>query len=84
MDNTLGDLLLDDLGRPYYLYKGKKVFRISLVHDEYSWIVEDGINEEIRQLSVDCIIKAGIYLKLPLPLDGEGKMSFEGSWRDVH
>lgn len=84
MDNYLGDLLLDDLGRPYYLYKGKKVFRISLVHDEYSWIVEDGINEEIRQLSVDCIIKAGVYLKLPLPLDGEGKMSFEGSWRDVH
>lgn len=84
MDNYLGDLYLDDLGRPYYKYKGKMVMRISLIHDEYSWLAEDGIEEEIRQLSVDCIIKAGVYLKLPLPLDGEGKASFEGSWRDVH
>jgi hypothetical protein len=84
MDAKLGDLLLDELGRPYYLYKGKKVFRISLIHDEYSWLAEDGINEHIRQMSVECIIKAGEYMKLPLPLDGEGKMSYEGSWRDVH
>ncbi len=84
MDAKLGDMYLDDLGRPYYLYKGKKVMRISLVHDEYSWLVEDGVNEEIRKMSVDCIIEAGVYLKLPLPLDGEGKMSFQGSWRDVH
>lgn len=84
MDAKLGDIRLDEKGRPYYLYKGKKVFRISLVHDEYSWIVEDGINEEIRKMSVECIIKAGEFLELPLPLDGEGKMSFEGSWKDVH
>lgn len=84
MDARLGELEIDEMGRPYYVYKGKKVFRISLVHDEYSWLAEDGIQEEIRQMSVDCIIKAGEYLKLPLPLDGEGKMSFEGSWRDVH
>lgn len=84
MDNCLGELYLDDKGRPYYSYKSKKVFRISLIHDEYSWLAEDGIQEEIRKLSVDCIIKAGEYMKLPLPLDGEGKMSFEGSWKDVH
>lgn len=84
MDARLGELEIDERGRPYYTYKGKKVFRISLVHDEYSWLVEDGIHEEIRQMSVDCIIKAGEYLKLPLPLDGEGKASFQGSWRDVH
>jgi hypothetical protein len=84
MDAKLGDLHLDEKGRPYYLYKGKKVFRISLIHDEYSWIVEDGINEEVRKMSVECIIKAGEFLELPLPLDGEGKMSFEGSWKDVH
>lgn len=84
MDNYLGEMYLDDLGRPYYRYKGKMVMRISLIHDEYSWLVEDGIQEEIRQLSVDCIVKAGEYMKLPLPLDGEGKASFQGSWRDVH
>lgn len=32
MDNWLGELHLDEKGRPYYLYKGKKVSRISMVH----------------------------------------------------
>lgn len=84
MDAWLGDLYLDDMGRPYYLYKGKVVRRISMVHDEYSWEVEDGVEEEIRLMSVRAIVKAGELLNLPLELDGEGKMSFEGSWRDVH
>lgn len=35
-------------------------------------------------MSVKAIIEAGQYLKLPLELDGDGKMSYEGSWRDVH
>ncbi len=52
--------------------------------DEYSWEVEDGVQEEIRELSVKAIIKAGEYLKLALPLNGEGKLSFEGSWLHVH
>jgi len=52
--------------------------------DEYSWEAEDGIEEEIREMSVKAIIEAGKYLKLPLELDGEGKASYEGSWKDVH
>lgn len=52
--------------------------------DEYSWEVEDGVQEDIRELSVKAIIKAGEYLKLSLPLNGEGKISFEGSWLHVH
>jgi hypothetical protein len=32
MDSWLGELHLDSLGRPYYLYKGKIVKRISMVH----------------------------------------------------
>lgn len=82
MDNKLGELHLDEKFRPYYLYKGKKVKRTSLVHDEYSWEVEEGIEEEIRLMTVDCIVKAGEYLKLPLPLDGEGKIG--RNWKDVH
>ncbi len=84
MDAWLGDMLIDDLGRPYYLYKDHVVKRISMVHDEYSWEVEDGVQEDIRELSVKAIIKAGEYLKLSLPLNGEGKISFEGSWLHVH
>ena len=84
MDNNLGDFLLDELGRPYYRYKGKTVKRVSFFHDEINFEVEDGIQEDIKVLSVNGIVKAGEYLKLALPLGAEGKMSFEGSWRDVH
>lgn len=84
MDTKLGDLVLDDLGRPHYIYKGKVVWRSNLTHDEYSWQTEDGIQEEIRSMSVQCIRDAGKYLKLPIELDGEGKMAYNGSWKDVH
>lgn len=84
MDSWLGDLELDDLGRPYYLYKGKKVMRISMVHDEFSWEVEEGIEDEILALTEKSIVKAGEFLKLSLPLDSEGKKSYNGTWKDVH
>lgn len=32
MDTWLGEMYLDDRGRPFYEYKGKKVIRISMVH----------------------------------------------------
>lgn len=84
MDSWLGDLHLDELGRPHYEYNGHKVSRISMMHDEYSWETENGIEEEIRAMSEKAIVKAGEALKLALPLAAEGKMSFGGSWKDVH
>jgi len=82
MDSKLGDFHLDTLGRPYYLYNGKIVKRTNLTHDEYSWIVEEGIEDTIRQFSVNAIIEAGKFMKLPLELDGEGKIGM--SWMEVH
>jgi len=32
MDAKLGEMYIDKLGRPYYLYKGKVVRRVSMVH----------------------------------------------------
>lgn len=32
MDSWLGEMYIDELGRPYYLYKGKVVKRVSMVH----------------------------------------------------
>ena len=84
MDTWLGEMYIDELGRPYYLYDDLKVRRISMVHDEYSWEVEDGAQEVIREMSVKAIVKAGEVLKLALPLNGEGKISYEGTWKDVH
>ena len=84
MDNRLGELHIDELGRPYYRYKGKVVKRISSFHDEYSFSAEDGVEEEVRQMMVKCIVDGGAHLKLAIPLDGEGKMSRGGSWMSVH
>lgn len=36
------------------------------------------------ELGVKAIVSAGKALDLALPLNGEGKMSFEGSWKDCH
>lgn len=40
MDTWLGDFHLDELGRPYYLYKGKIVKRISMVHKIHCALAE--------------------------------------------
>jgi hypothetical protein len=84
MDTWLGDFYLDEVGRPYYMVDGKVVKRVSMVHDEYSWEVEDGVQDKIKELTVKAMIKAGEILKLALPLNGEAKAAFEGSWKDVH
>jgi hypothetical protein len=84
MDAWLGEMFLDSLGRPYYLYKGYKVQRISMIHDEFSWEIEEGIEDEILVLTEKSIVKAGEFLKLALPLDSEGKKSYNGTWKDVH
>ena len=52
--------------------------------DEYSFEIEDSVQEEIVKLAEKAIEEAGKALKLALPLAAEGKMSYEGSWKDVH
>ena len=52
--------------------------------DEYSWEVEDGVQEDIVRMGEKAIMKAGELRKMSIPLAGEGKMSYNGSWRDVH
>jgi hypothetical protein len=39
-----------------------------MVHDEYSWEVEDGVEDEVRELSTKAIVRAGEILKLEIPL----------------
>ncbi len=84
MDTWLGEMYIDEKGRPFYLYKGKQVKRISMVHDEYSWEVEDGIQEGICQFAEKGIVKAGEYLKMEVALAAEAKMAYNGTWKDVH
>ena len=63
---------------------GEKFSELHNTVDEYSFEVEDGADDKVVDLSVKAIIKAGEILKFPLALDGEGKKSFNGSWKDVH
>ena len=52
--------------------------------DEYSFEVEDGVEEDIRVMGERAIVKAGEHLKMDIPLAGEGKKSYNGSWLHVH
>lgn len=52
--------------------------------DEYSWEIEDGVEDEIVEMGARAIVKAGEHLKMDIPLAGEGKKSYEGSWLHVH
>ena len=84
IDNYLGELHIDSLGRPFYLYKGKKVKRVSHFHDEYSWEVENGIQDDILSITENAIVKAGEILNLSIPLAAKGKAAYNGTWCDVH
>ena len=52
--------------------------------DEYSWEVEDGAQDVIREMAEKAIVKAGELLKLSIPLAAEGKTAYNGTWKDVH
>lgn len=82
MDKWLGEMFIDNKGRPYYLFNGCKVKRVSMIHDEFSWECEDGCEKQVQELTVKSIVKAGELLKLALPLAAEGKIG--KNWKDVH
>jgi len=42
------------------------------------------VQDDVVALGEKAITAAGEALKLALPLEGEGKVSYEGSWLHVH
>ena len=74
VDNKLGWLELDEKFRPHYDYKGKKVMRIAAFHDQGDFETDPEVAEEVGQMLVDGIKKAGTMLKMQVPLDGEFKV----------
>lgn len=82
LDNWLGEIYFDDLRRPYYIYKGYVVRRIAYQHDELEFECEEPVAEEISKMIEKAIEKAGQYLKIQVPLAGEGKTG--KSWKEVH
>lgn len=82
MDKWLGPMYWDRYGRPFYKYKGCVVRRIGYYHDELEFECEEPVAEEVAKMIEKAIAKAGEFLKLEIPLAGEGKTG--KTWRDVH
>lgn len=82
MDMWLGDIYFDEKRRPYYLYKGEKVMRIGYFHDEMEFETKAWLAPEICKMIEKSIEKAGQYLKIKVPLAGEGKYGL--SWCETH
>jgi DNA polymerase I-like protein with 3'-5' exonuclease and polymerase domains len=74
VDNKLGWLEIDELGRPYYNYKGYKVLRIFAAHDQGDFESSPEVAEDVGLLLVNGIRKAGELLKMKVELDGEYKV----------
>ena len=81
MDHWLGEIHWEDR-KPYYLYKGYKVRRIGYMHDEAEFEAEEPIAQEIGDMIVKAIAKAGEFLKIKVPLAGEAKIGH--NWRETH
>ena len=82
LDSWLGKIYWDDLGRPYYLYKGCVVRRVGYFHDEYEFECEEDVAEEVSKMIEKAIARAGEFLKLNVPLAGEGKTG--KTWKETH
>lgn len=82
MDKWLGKMYWDEKRRPYYLYQGFIVRRIGYFHDELEYECEEEIAPDIARMIEKAIAKAGEYLKLKVPLAGEGKVGL--NWKEVH
>jgi hypothetical protein len=74
IDMKLGGIKFDSLYRPYYLYKGYEIKRMGYMHDQTDWECSPEIAEDLKKLIEDCYEKAGEYLKLSVPLAGDGKI----------
>ena len=81
MDRWLGKIYWEDR-KPHYTYKGYKVRRIGYMHDETEFEAEAPIAEEIGEMIVKAIKKAGEFLKIKVPLEGEAKVGL--NWKETH
>lgn len=82
LDAWLGEIYWDEKRRPYYIYKGYVVRRIAYMHDEVEFECEEPVAQEVANMIELAIKKAGEFLKIKVPLAGEGKVG--DNWEEVH
>lgn len=82
-DSKMGDMHLDEKGRPFYLYKNKHVVRRrTFTHDEVQISCPPEIAEEIGEIVAEAIKQAGEALKIAVPMEGEYKIG--KNWCETH
>lgn len=59
-----------------------KAQQVGWIHDELQFEVDPDIAEEFGEVAVACIVKAGTYLNVQVPLTGEFKIG--KNWKDCH
>lgn len=66
----------------YILQRYDDVKLLISYHDEAQLEVPEHLAEEIAEKMVECMRKAGTFLKFACPIDGEAKIGF--NWKDTH
>lgn len=74
-------LLHQELHRRGYVF-GKDYGNVAHVHDEYQLLSRPDIADEVGQVAVWAIVKAGEHFKFRCPLDGEYKIG--KNWAETH
>lgn len=83
MSKYLGGLTYRDSSSTLcYLYEGKPVYRVAEYHDENVYEVPEELAEEIKELGERSLREAGRFLKINVPIVGEGKIGM--TWADIH
>lgn len=61
---------------------GLDAFKVGDIHDEAQWDCHPDCADQIGQLALECLVKAGEMLKLTVPLAGEFKRGVD--WSETH
>jgi DNA polymerase-1 len=81
MDAWLGGIQYEG-NIPCYKYKGVTVKRVIFYHDENQWECPPEVADEIGQMGVRSIVKAGEFLGFNVPLDADYDIG--KSWAETH
>lgn len=55
---------------------------VANIHDEHQYECDEEIAEEMGELSIECIRRAGEYFNIRIPLDGEANVG--SNWKETH
>ena len=75
-------IIFHDLLKAKGFIDGKDYMQVAFVHDEIQVLVKDEYANEIGEICIEAIKKAGEHYSLRIPLDGEFKIG--SNWAETH